>query len=643
MFECGWLKKFSLIVFLIVPSLFFEINGFAKNRPQSATQLGFTYRQRSVPVSGKLVWMDEAALRRDFPGLKPMSTRQIKKLILKYFSVVTELQLSLRGTVIENFRAGRKFGTIYHPDAYIRAGYVEGPEFGLMDLKGTGYSPEGMERVQDLFSPIEKLKDEVAILDRDVSLVDSRRSAAEKRIKESVEYLEKERTNLRPSQIRSVEHGIVEDKKTAELFKFLKEVYEQRIAGKKVQQSDLDRYLELLGRRDYTNGSASLPRLLKEVIIQKLAQRVFDNYNRITGSKLRTIESYFLIELPYKVRTPGGKLVTAGVLGREAHWRFSNEKSLLIPDAVGVADLLSGVGDSGQFDVSGAMVDFENVEVRQAKELFRWNNGNQVLDQKIDVALTSWFRQSAVKDLISESLLLIKEDDFPDEKPSVLNDDDTFVLDFIDRVKRNESSLEDFDLIEKRELKGLLLSEIVQLSDSAPEQASVVILNFARLGIDLSGRFFTEVLFPIAIKKPMLFSEIIKELLALVPSDTYIPAVSSLALELLKRFSLGSDLHKIFWHGYQSYPFVYFSIWIVEELNGEIRKEVGESAHNFLIEEALKAIPPKYRAEVKNYFYKVRDIFIGGAPFDSSCAGSLFPSVYKDIDQMIDDQRKKKF
>lgn len=72
---------------------------------------------------------------------------------------------------------------------------------------------------------------------------------------------------------------------------------------------------------DHSDGLMSHGEAIAELTRQAALQKVFDLYNKEHQTDFQTVESYFVIELPFHILKPDGVKIPAALYGRQAHWR----------------------------------------------------------------------------------------------------------------------------------------------------------------------------------------------------------------------------------------------------------------------------------------------------------------------------------
>lgn len=109
--------------------------------------------------------------------------------------------------------------------------------------------------------------------------------------------------------------------------------------------------------KDHSDGLMSLGEAIAEVSRQQAAQKLFDIHHAKNGTRLQTIESYFIIDLPFSILKDGDRSVPAALYARQAH--VGRENYLRVPKEIYVDDF-----GSTQMDRYGAAVDFGGVHIR---------------------------------------------------------------------------------------------------------------------------------------------------------------------------------------------------------------------------------------------------------------------------------------
>ncbi|HLE01500.1 MAG TPA: hypothetical protein VJB59_14650 [Bdellovibrionota bacterium] len=274
------MKLFLLLLFAFSP-------GYADEyyRPERYADLpSGTIGDKMVRVKGaKVAWADFAALRRDFPDLRPLTDTQISTWILDRFGYISEAQLELndvRQTPIPVEKGKTKFGM--RPVTYDRAA-VEETGFkngGLIDLKGAGHRKGS------------------------------------------------------PSLLK-------------------------QIADFKAAAGNWDE-INKIHIRNHTDGLMSLGEAIAEVTRQNAAQKLFDLHHATGGKRLQTVESYFIISLPFEILKGHGTKVPAALYGRQANAGRPN--GLKVPDKIYIDS--EGAKQASEM---GAAVDFGGVQIKDPR------------------------------------------------------------------------------------------------------------------------------------------------------------------------------------------------------------------------------------------------------------------------------------
>ncbi len=177
--------------------------------------------------------------------------------------------------------------------------------------------------------------------------------------------------------------------------------------------------MQLIRSHDYTNGGISLGRAIREMTVQKITQRLFDEYNAKFGTSYGTVDTYFVVKPAYQIWV-NGELVDAAVVGRQASLRMDHQQEppILPPGLVG-----SGLGGL-QFTGQGDLVDFELVASSEPRlfGLLTWKDTptlHQPIDTVVDAAYNSYKRgdPQALQKFYKHHVGLVK----PSLTASVLN------------------------------------------------------------------------------------------------------------------------------------------------------------------------------------------------------------------------------
>jgi len=277
-------KPFLLILFAF--SSGFSL-GYADEyyRPERYADLpSGTIGDKMVRVKGaKVAWADFAALRRDFPDLRPLTDTQISAWILDRFGYISEAQLELndiRQTPIPIEKGKTKLGM--RPVTYDRAavqdtGFKSG---GLIDLKGAGHrkgSPSLLKQITDF----------------------------------------------------------------------------------KAASGNWDE-INKIHIRNHTDGLMSLGEAIAEVTRQNAAQKLFDLHHAAGGKRFQTVESYFIISLPFELLKDHGSKVPAALYGRQAN--VGRPNGLKVPDKIYIDS--EGAKQASEM---GAAVDFGGVQIKDPR------------------------------------------------------------------------------------------------------------------------------------------------------------------------------------------------------------------------------------------------------------------------------------
>jgi len=248
------------VQYLLIYGLFCLLQSSFANqvfRPTSTSEIDSGRKDQFVFVPGsQILWVNERALKRDFPFLRILDSSAIEKWILKEFSYISLSQLKLnkiRNSEIhvdpEKNKSGfRPTFPNYHTTIdYLRAALFELPDDTVIDLKGVGY----LERSSRVYK-----------LNRAFAL---------------------------ESQLRDF------------------------------QNADGDQAaIDEIRSRVQSNGLLGVKSGIAEVVNQSIVQSHFNGDASELG--FQTIENYFLLLYPFHILKPGGKLDPAVLLGRQAHF-----------------------------------------------------------------------------------------------------------------------------------------------------------------------------------------------------------------------------------------------------------------------------------------------------------------------------------
>ena len=126
--------------------------------------------------------------------------------------------------------------------------------------------------------------------------------------------------------------------------------------------------MEYIRNRDHSDGLMSLGEAIAEVTRQNAAQKLFDLENAKAAAQLQTVESYFVIALPFDILKGRQDRIPAALYGRQAHvGRFQNTLKERVPAAI-----YSDVRGGFQHTLSGTAVDFGavNIEHPALRDMF---------------------------------------------------------------------------------------------------------------------------------------------------------------------------------------------------------------------------------------------------------------------------------
>jgi hypothetical protein len=126
--------------------------------------------------------------------------------------------------------------------------------------------------------------------------------------------------------------------------------------------------MEYIRNRDHSDGLMSLGEAIAEVTRQNAAQKLFDLENIKGKAPLQTVESYFVIALPFDILKGRDDRIPAALYGRQAHvGRFQSTLKERVPST-----LYSDVRGGFQHTLSGTAVDFGavNIEHPALRDMF---------------------------------------------------------------------------------------------------------------------------------------------------------------------------------------------------------------------------------------------------------------------------------
>lgn len=227
-------------------------------RPQTAQELADARSETAFRVRGaRLAFINETALRRDFPELAGLTRPELEAWVLENFAYISENQLNLSGLRSTEIPVDlNDVKRAYRPERYNRAALVdavspERKQIGLVDVKGFGHG------------------DKEAVL----------------------------------NQVKQFSAA----------------------AG------DSHR-IDALRIRDHSDGLMSFGEAIAELTRQTAAQMLFDIHNRASPLRFETVESYFIIELPFSILKNKDQSIRAALYGRQAHW--GRDSGLEVPQKI---------------------------------------------------------------------------------------------------------------------------------------------------------------------------------------------------------------------------------------------------------------------------------------------------------------------
>lgn len=369
---------------------------FAQQRafPKSLPEMGIMSTQFAYRVPVEIILVDYDALRRDFPSLRKKSKSYIDNMIRKQAGLVSQHQLSLRGSLTTDYEIEKTANSVYpffHPLHYSRASIVPFMREGLLDLKGSGLAPlDGFNNMGLTSLSVLALRLLVS-----QSQVDRERIEDLKAVYDSFENLKKnsERELRELTERNEPIEEIRAHRLSLEKAKMTQNAYGNLIEFLETGNTSVrDQAIQSFRNLDYRNGSMSLDRAVKEMLVQKMIQRVFNEYNRDHGTSFGTVDTYFVLKLPYSIWS-GNKERPAAIVGRQASWRLPgvSRNHITYPDGIAGA----GLG-STQTTLLGDLVDFELVSSLdpRIRDLISWNENplSQKIDSELEQVLSDYLR-----------------------------------------------------------------------------------------------------------------------------------------------------------------------------------------------------------------------------------------------------------
>jgi hypothetical protein len=291
-------------------------------RPQSPAQLPInTTEDRLFFVPGAQVsYVNYDLVRRDFKQTSHMSNAEIDAWILSNFAYVSEGQLKLRGLWTTPFEVDMsKSKTGYRPPNYIRSAMLQADGGGLVDVKGIGY-PLGA------------------------------------RVEAVLQNTEQKRQRLRDAR-KALENAVTpEDREKAE-----------------------NAVKDAAHALTHTDGSMRSGEALAEIYKQEALQNVANRLNRKNNAegspqpRIETVETYFALHLPWKVKDAlGEREESISLYGRQAtagHGRGSPVSADIAYNPFPKAGLNPGEVYRGsnalQISNSGAIFDYGSIVVTE--------------------------------------------------------------------------------------------------------------------------------------------------------------------------------------------------------------------------------------------------------------------------------------
>jgi len=340
---------------------------FAERPLMHDLELGMTFGQRARVLKGaEVAWADYELLKIRYKPLRRFNIQQINEILLTSYAYLTDLQFNYVDMFMEVKGEVMAYRPVFHPQGYIRGsvsslllpGQIAETGMYPVDLKGTGISPEGEVRLFTLKEMYLALKGEqthILNFDNQGSLEHIQEGLD--RLKKRKEETEKklQAADLLAEQIRGHQHSLHQVNLEIEAYQFfLDNIKKTGTADRRNRRAKT--FLNMLRRLDYTHGLMPLDRSMKEVIMQRAMQRLFDSH----AEDLGTVETYFVIALPVYILGPNGEKVRASVIGRRPHLRSHSKKAhdeyvKQLPPTIIQPVLAGGL----QFAVGGRVVDFE--------------------------------------------------------------------------------------------------------------------------------------------------------------------------------------------------------------------------------------------------------------------------------------------
>ncbi|OFZ79052.1 MAG: hypothetical protein A2583_14610 [Bdellovibrionales bacterium RIFOXYD1_FULL_53_11] len=77
--------------------------------------------------------------------------------------------------------------------------------------------------------------------------------------------------------------------------------------------------IDKIRKTGHSDGLMSLGEAIAETTRQKAVQKLFDLHNAARGTALQSVESYFIIHLPFRILKDNGQSIPAALYGRQAH------------------------------------------------------------------------------------------------------------------------------------------------------------------------------------------------------------------------------------------------------------------------------------------------------------------------------------
>lgn len=367
----GCRLPFWLFLCLLSSLLWAKPGEFLSPRPQLIHELGFTFAAQAHLMGGEIFVMDRELINHDYPSLAHLPDDVVKQIMVANCFYLTDDQWLWNDILMKLDIKPLGTRQAYQPLTYRRGSVAEvmpmadGPSIGLIDLKGTGLSVEGVGN----FHPYRMLKKFLGgDHDREYFIGYARIAparaaagrAAEQRILKRIEEAEDSHSRYR------AQHDLVRHREVMEeerLYEAVAQAIAQGASVTKVMPAveALYAHLRLM---DYRNALHAADRGLKEFIVDKALAKIKRQYNLRHNTNYGNVGTYFAGIMPVQIMGPRGQVHYAGVIARRAHWRSHEDEvhDIFPPQLFG--DALKG---ANQYDVFGSQVDLELPEVRDPR------------------------------------------------------------------------------------------------------------------------------------------------------------------------------------------------------------------------------------------------------------------------------------